>query len=312
MHRSKDETYHLPVLWQEICETLITRPDGVYYDGTLGGGGHAEALLKKLSPRARYLGVDRDEEALAAARKRLAGYDNFEAYKATFEQVADVLARAGVTALDGVLLDLGVSSHQIDVDARGFTFRENAPLDMRMDQSTGTTAAELLNSLTEKELADIFYHYGEERRSRCIARGVVAFRATQPLRSSSDLLPIIDRCVNARFRTKSYARIFQALRIAVNDELNILEQALNSLTEVLRPGARMAVITYHSLEDRIVKHFFQTMENPCTCPPEFPVCMCGKQPVLKRMRPFFRQPASSEIEANVRARSAKLRLAEKI
>ncbi len=304
--------YHVPVLWQEVCDALITTPDGVYADGTLGGGGHAEKMLQRLNDNALYIGIDRDPDALKAAGERLKKYPNFRAVKAVFHRTAYILAVSGVEAVNGVLLDLGVSSWQIDSDHRGFTFRENAPLDMRMDPGEGESAEDLLNRLSERELADIFFKYGEERRSRCIARRIVRMRQTAPLTVSSDLLACIDPCTDPRYRTKSYARIFQALRIAVNDELNILEKALKEWTEVLKPGSRIAVITYHSLEDRIVKHFFRLMENPCTCPPHVPVCTCGKQPLLKRLRPYFRTAEESETADNARARSAKLRVAEKL
>lgn len=304
--------YHNPVLAREVCDALIGDTHGVYYDGTLGGGGHAEQILKRLDKDALYIGVDRDPDALQAAGERLRLFANFRPVKAVFHQVPYVLATVGVEALDGVLLDLGVSSWQIDADSRGFTFRENAPLDMRMDATQGETAAELLSRLDEQALANIIFRYGEERRSRCIARRIVRRRQSAPLQTSSDLLACIDPCVDPRYRTKSYARVFQALRIAVNDELNVLKEALTQLTEVLKPGARMAVITYHSLEDRIVKHFLQQMENPCTCPPHVPVCTCGKRPVMKRIRPYFRTPGTRETADNARARSAKLRVAEKL
>ncbi len=304
--------YHWPVLAREVRDFLLLNPDGNYLDGTLGGGGHAAFFLEKLTERACYIGIDRDAEAIRFASERLKQFNNIVLYRGVFSEIDAAMQAAHVEALDGVLLDLGVSSHQIDTDVRGFAFRPGVPLDMRMDSEQEQSAADILADYSEGELSRIFKEFGEERHARCIARAVVRQRQTEPLLVSDQLLAAIRRCVSGKFLTKSYARIFQALRIEVNAELQILEQALHAAVDRLKTGGRIGVIAYHSLEDRIVKQFFRAQENPCTCPPELPYCVCGKTPRLKRVKPYLILPQDDEIQQNPRARSARFRVGEKI
>ncbi|HEV2150524.1 MAG TPA: 16S rRNA (cytosine(1402)-N(4))-methyltransferase RsmH [Longimicrobiaceae bacterium] len=300
--------YHVPVLVEEVMAALRPERGGLFLDGTLGGGGHSEALLER-APEARVVGVDRDPEALAEASARLARFgDRFRAVRSNF---ADAVAAAGVEpgTLVGALLDLGISSHQIDVDARGFTFRAGAPLDMRMSGGAGgePSAAELLNTAAEEELADVFYRFGEERRSRKLARILVEMRERAPIETSDQLLEAIGRTLGPRSDAGDRARIFQALRIAVNGEIEALEKALTEIRDALAPGGVLAVLSYHSLEDRLVKNAFRDWSTACTCPPRMPVCACGGVALGETLT---RKPVSAsqdEVEANPRARSAHLR-----
>ena len=309
---SEQAAYHQPVLAEQVRKALLVRPDGVYLDGTIGGGGHAEQLLPYLSPEALYIGIDRDTEALEFARKRLSAYPNVRFFHGTFAEMDAALRTFSEQSLDGVLLDLGISSHQVDEEARGFTFRPGAKLDMRMSPEDTLTAAEILNTYSYDALLRIFREYGEERRAGCIARRVVQRREDKIFATSDDLVSVINRCVARKHAKKSYARIFQALRIEVNGELLQLKIGLEKVLSLLRSGGRLVVISYHSLEDRIVKNFLRTQENPCECPPEWPVCRCGKQPTMKRVRPYLIVPDEKEIQQNPRARSAKMRVGEKL
>jgi 16S rRNA (cytosine1402-N4)-methyltransferase len=300
--------YHAPVMVRECMDLLQPERGGTFLDGTLGGGGHAEALLER-GPSAVLYGVDRDPDALAEASNRLAHFgERFRPVRANF---ADALETAGIGdgTLNGVLLDLGISSHQIDVDARGFTFRPGAPLDMRMAQASADepTAADLLNTLDEGELADVFYRYGEERRSRKLARIVAEMREAEPFATSDQLQRAIDRALGARTEIADRARIFQALRIAVNGEIESLERALERFRDALAPGGVFAVMSYHSLEDRLVKNAFRDWSMECVCPPGLPVCRCRGRALGT---PLTRKPVSASAEetaANPRARSAHLR-----
>ncbi|HEX6910158.1 MAG TPA: 16S rRNA (cytosine(1402)-N(4))-methyltransferase RsmH [Longimicrobium sp.] len=300
--------YHAPVMVRACMDLLQPERGGTFLDGTLGGGGHAEALLER-GPAATLYGVDRDPDALAEASTRLARFgDRFRPVKANFADALDV-AGIGKGTLDGVLLDLGISSHQVDVDARGFTFRPGAPLDMRMGQGTADepTAADLLNTLDEGELADVFYRYGEERRSRKLARIVVEMRGAEPFETSDQLQRAIDRALGARTEIADRARIFQALRIAVNGEIDALERALERFRDALAPGGVFAVMSYHSLEDRLVKNAFRDWSLECVCPPGLPVCRCRGRALGTTLT---RKPVSAppeETAANPRARSARLR-----
>ena len=300
--------YHAPVMVREAMELLRPERGGVYLDGTLGGGGHAEALLER-GTEARLVGVDRDPDALAEAGRRLARFgDRFRPVQANF---ADAVDAAGVEdgTLDGVLLDLGISSHQVDVDARGFTFRPGAPLDMRMGRASADepTAADLLNTLGEGELAEVFYRYGEERRSRRLARVIAEMREEAGFETSDQLLRAIDRALGPRTEPADRARIFQALRIAVNREIEALERALERFRDALAPGGVFAVLSYHSLEDRLVKNAFRDWSLDCVCPPGLPVCRCRGRALGATLtrRPLSAPP--DEIAANPRARSARLR-----
>jgi 16S rRNA (cytosine1402-N4)-methyltransferase len=305
-------TFHKPVMYREVLQYLITDQRGVYVDGTLGGGGHAILVLEKLHAGSRFIGIDQDPEALAHAGERLKGFSNISLHHCNFSELSTALANENIDKADGILLDLGVSSYQIDTPGRGFTYMQDGKLDMRMNPQSGITAADILADASEAELADIFFQYGEEKLSRVIARKIVQVRIKQPLTESGQLRKIIDSCVNPRFATKSYARVFQALRIRVNEELTVLEQALDAGLSVLKAGGRMVVIAYHSLEDRRVKTFFKQKASPCTCPPEFPVCVCGKKPELKILTSRGLRAQEDEISENSRARSAVLRVGEKI
>ena len=312
------EFHHLPVLLNECLEGLNIRPEGVYLDCTLGGAGHSAQILRRLSG-GRLYGIDRDADAIAAATARLEGLNpdaRFTAIRGNFHDAKALLAQQGVFHLDGVLADLGVSSHQLDVRERGFSYHDDAPLDMRMDQSKTLTAREIVNAWPEDELTRILRDYGEENWARQIARVICDRRRSAPIETTGALVSVIDAAIPKKFRAKDGShparRTFQALRIAVNDELDPLEGAIRALVELLNPGGRICVITFHSLEDRIVKNCFRNLADPCTCPKSLPVCVCGKKPVI-RLTP--RKPISAsaeELAANPRARSANLRVAEKL
>ena len=304
--------YHQPVLLEEVISFLVTRPDGIYLDGTLGGGGHAENILKILDKKARYLGLDQDTEALETSRIRLKTFSNISFHHTNFADFDRILTEQGITLLDGIFLDLGLSSRQIDSTARGFSYMQDTDLDMRMNREDPQTAADLLNNLDEKSLSDVFYHFGEERKSRQIAREILNYRKKQAILTSGQLTGIIDRVIPGRFAIKSYARIFQALRISVNRELTVLQEVLARSIPYLNTGGRCVVISYHSLEDRIVKSFFREKANPCTCPHEFPQCICGKVPEMKILTSKAVKASDREIRENSRSRSARLRVGEKL
>ncbi|HEX2204826.1 MAG TPA: 16S rRNA (cytosine(1402)-N(4))-methyltransferase RsmH [Longimicrobium sp.] len=300
--------YHAPVMVEEVLGLLRPERGGVYLDGTLGGGGHAEALLER-GPEARLVGVDRDPDALAEAGKRLARFGSrVRLVRSPFGEAVEA-AGIGAGTLDGALLDLGISSHQIDADARGFTFRSGAPLDMRMGQDSAgePSAADLLNTLEETELAGVFWRYGEEKRSRKLARILVEMREAAPIETSDQLVEAIRRTLGPRADAGDNARIFQALRIAVNREIEQLERALESLRDALAPGGVFAVLAYHSLEDRLVKNAFRDWSTACRCPPGLPVCACGGVALGETLTRKAVFATEAEIAANVRARSARLR-----
>ena len=306
---------HEPVLLQEVLQWINTRPDGVYCDGTLGGGGHSEAILEASGGTAVLYGIDRDETAIAAASERLKKYPGFHALRGNFHDGKELLREAGAGLLDGVLLDLGVSSPQLDTPERGFSYHTDAPLDMRMDRSRGMTAAEFLNTADEREIARVIREYGEEKWAARIAKIVCEHRKEKPLETTFDLVDAVDAAIPKAVRRKDDGhparRTFQAIRIAVNDELAPLEQALKDFTNCLKPGGRICVITFHSLEDRIVKNCFRSLEHPCICPPKAPICTCGRKPSVKVLAGGAVAPTAEETERNPRARSAKLRVAEK-
>lgn len=303
--RPSPDFHHEPVMGPRAVELLDPRGAGLYVDATVGGGGHARLLLQRC-PDCRLLAVDRDPEALAAAREALAPWsDRVRFLEARFDDAVDDL-EVRDRGIDGALLDLGVSSHQVDQDRRGFTFREGAPLDMRMTPE-GPTAADLLNTASEEELARIFREYGEERRARALAREIVRRRETAPLATSDDLMAALTRVLGRSAQHQDKARIFQALRIAVNDELEALGQALPALRDALRGGGVLVVIAYHSLEDRIVKHAFREWSRTCVCPVDLPVCVCRGRPLGTVLTRSPERPDEAEVEANPRARSALLR-----
>lgn len=310
------EFRHDPVLLNEVLEWMSPKPDGVYCDGTLGGGGHSSAILKATAGNASLYGIDRDMNAIRAASERLADFSGFHAIHGNFHDAKELLREAGAPELTGVLLDLGVSSPQLDQAERGFSYHEDAPLDMRMDQSKGITAAELLNTCEEKELASIIRDYGEEKWAVRIAKIICEHRQEKPFETTFDLVHAVDAAIPKNVRRKEDGhparRTFQAIRIAVNDELKPLEQAVRDYVDLLAPGGRILIITFHSLEDRIVKHCFKNLENPCICPPKAPICTCGRKPVVKVLAGGAVPPSEEEMERNPRSRSAKLRVAEKI
>jgi 16S rRNA (cytosine1402-N4)-methyltransferase len=305
---------HEPVLAAEVVGLLAPERGGVFLDGTVGGGGHAERLLAA-APDVVLIGVDRDPEALAAARRRLAAWaDRVTLYEGNFRDATEIVADgSGIESLSGALLDLGVSSHQIDETARGFSFRRSTPLNMRMGGTTGggRTAADLLNHADEAELGRIFREYGEERRWRALAREVARRRAEVPFRTADDLVAAITRVLGPGSDARTKARIFQALRIEVNDEMTALDQALDAIRDLLAPGGRMAVISYHSLEDRRVKGAFREWSRACVCPPELPVCRCRGVPLGRTLTRKPIRPTEDELGRNPRARSARLRAWEK-
>ncbi len=306
---------HKPVLLREVLHWMNVRPGGTYCDGTLGGGGHSLAILTAGGEGTVLYGIDRDETAIAAATARLKEFDGFHPIHGNFHDGKQLLAEAGCGLLDGVLLDLGVSSPQLDTPERGFRYHEDAPLDMRMDRSGGMTAAEFLNNAPEAEIARVIRDYGEEKWAVRIAHILCEHRAVTPLQTTFDLVRVVDaaipRAVRRREDGHPARRTFQAIRIAVNDELQPLEQAIRDFTDCLKPGGRICVITFHSLEDRIVKKCLKTMENPCICPPKAPICTCGRKPMVKVLGGGAIAPTEEEIARNPRARSAKLRVAEK-
>ncbi|MBD3226145.1 MAG: 16S rRNA (cytosine(1402)-N(4))-methyltransferase RsmH [Caldithrix sp.] len=304
--------YHIPVLVKEVPEKLITDTSGVYLDGTVGGGGHAAAILPHLASGSLYIAVDRDGDAIKRAKKTLASFSNIIFYQSVFSDVDTVLHEANIHGLNGVLLDLGVSSYQIDTAKRGFSFRDDAPLDMRMNSKQALTAADILNNYPVEKLNTIFRTYGEERYAAAIAAAIGKKRQVENIRTAFQLTKIIRACVPGKLINKSFARIFQALRIEVNEEMKILQDGLEHLFSYLNSGGRLVVISYHSLEDRLVKQFVQKKENPCVCPPQLPYCACGKQQEIKRIKPYPVKPAHEEIEENPRARSARMRVGEKL
>jgi len=311
--RALSPTEHLPVLVTEVLEHLITRRDGCYIDGTVGGGGHARAILEQTAPHGRLLGLDRDPQAVARARERLSVFgERVQLVHASYVELKRLARQHGFFPADGVLLDLGFSSLQIDDPARGFAFQLEGPLDMRYDPtSDAPTAADLVNTLPEPELVELLWHYGEEPRSRRIAQAIVRAR---PLQTTRQLAEVITAAVGRApgERLHPATRVFQALRIAVNEELDELEAVLPQAVTTLRPGGRLAVIAFHSLEDRRVKHFFRREARDCICPPEVPVCRCEHQATLRVLTRKPLRPSDEEVTANPRSRSARLRVAERL
>ena len=309
------EYKHVSVLLDECIENLNIRPDGVYVDGTLGGGGHTFQIAARLTEGGRVIGIDQDADAIAAATKHLRVYeDRATLVRDNFENMANILHELGIAGVDGILLDLGVSSYQLDTEERGFSYAADAPLDMRMDRDSAISAKDIVNTYPEEELTRILREYGEERFAAKIAAGIVKRRAQKPLERTGELAEIIRSSIPMRMQEKGgnpCKRTFQAIRIECNRELEVLTGSLDGMIDLLKPGGRICVITFHSLEDRIVKNCFKKNEDPCTCPPEFPVCVCGKKPkgfVVTR-KPIV--AGEGELELNKRAASAKLRVFER-
>ena len=309
------EFVHKSVLLDETIAGLNIRPDGTYVDGTLGGGGHSFEICRRLSEKGRLIGIDQDNEAIEAAKKRLAQYEDRVTFvHSNYQDIDSVLRGCSVSGVDGIVLDLGVSSYQLDNVERGFTYREDTPLDMRMNRDSVMTAKDIINEYPEAELYRVIRDYGEERFAKNIARHIVLARQNKTIETTGQLNEIIKAAIPAKMRQGQghpSKKTFQAIRIELNHELDVLEGSLDTMISWLNPGGRLAIITFHSLEDRIVKSIFKRNMNPCTCPPEFPVCVCGKKPTgtIITRKPIV--PGDEELMDNKRAKSAKLRVFEK-
>ena len=306
---------HVPVLYNEVMEALNVQPDGIYVDGTVGGGGHSSGICERLSENGTLIAVDRDTAALEAAGARLAEYGCNKRFIHANYSETDVIAEAAGAGVQGILLDLGVSSFQLDNAERGFSYMHDAPMDMRMNEDDIMTAYDVINGYSEKDLARIIKEYGEEKWASRIAQFIVRARSEAPVRTTGELTDIIKAAIPARARRTGphpAKRTFQAIRIEVNDELGHLREAVQKLPDLLASGGRLAIITFHSLEDRIVKTEFEKRLDPCTCPKEFPVCVCGKVADVKKVTRKPVVPSEEELEVNPRARSAKLRVIEKL
>ncbi len=310
------EFQHIPVLLDEVLNLLAPERGGTFIDGTLGGGGHAEAVLQRLPENGKLIGIDRDWEAVRAAEGRLSVFgDRFRALHGNFFDMRPLLLDAGITEANGILLDLGVSSHQLDTPERGFSYKNEAPLDMRMDKGASLSAFDVVNTYSETELARVIWEYGEERFSRRIAGRIVRERAERSIETTTRLADIVKEAIPAKYRREPQhpaRRTFQALRIEVNSELKGLDRAVEDACDLLQKGGRLCIITFHSLEDRIVKQAFRRFENPCTCPPSAPICICGKVPKAKILTKKPLIATQREAEENPRSTSAKLRCIERI
>ena len=310
------EFKHVSVLKNECIEGLQIKPSGTYVDGTFGGGGHAMEIISRLNGNGRFVGIDQDQDAVENGRAKLEPYkEKAQLVRDNFSNIISIMKDLHIVSIDGILLDIGVSSYQLDTGERGFSYMHDAELDMRMDQRNPMTAKRMIAEYSEKELADIIKDYGEERWATRIAQFIVAERKIKPIETTGELVEVIKKAVPKGARKDGphpAKRTFQALRIAVNNELGILEQAIEDMAGLLAPGGRLCIITFHSLEDRIVKQTFHRLEHPCTCPPEFPVCVCGKKPTIRVITRKPILPSEEELEFNPRARSAKLRILEKL
>ena len=310
------EFQHKSVLLKECIENLNIRPDGIYVDGTLGGAGHSLEIVKRLTAGGLLIGIDQDQAAIEAAGERLAEYEGrFRIVRSNYVHMAQVLADEGIREVDGILLDLGVSSYQLDTPKRGFSYMEDAPLDMRMDQRQEKTARDIVNGYTEQELYRVIRDYGEDKFAKNIAKHIARARQDRPVETTGELAAIIKEAIPARVRAQGghpAKRTFQAIRIELNQELSVLSEALGQMVGLLKPGGRLCIITFHSLEDRIVKTRFREWEHPCTCPPDFPVCVCGKKSQGRAVSRKPILPGKEEWEENSRSKSAKLRVFEKI
>lgn len=306
---------HKSVLLEETIDSLNIKPDGIYVDGTLGGGGHALAVCKRLGEYGKIIGIDQDADAIGAATDRLKGYkDKVVIVRSNYENIGTVLQDLGIRKVDGICLDLGVSSYQLDTADRGFTYREDAPLDMRMDQRKDETAADIVNGYSEFDLYRIIRDYGEDKFAKNIAKHIVRAREECPIETTGQLIEVIKAAIPMKVRAVGghpAKKTFQAIRIELNHELEVLNNSIDTMIDLLNPGGRLSIITFHSLEDRIVKTRFRNNENPCTCPPDFPVCVCGK---VSKGRVVTRKPvvpSEEEMEENKRSKSSKLRVFER-
>lgn len=306
---------HTSVLLTETIDGLCVKPDGIYVDGTLGGGGHSFEVARQLSEQGRLIGIDQDEAAIEAATKRLSPYqEHVTIIRSNYRNTPSVLKELGINGIDGMMLDLGVSSYQLDTEERGFSYRYDAPLDMRMDRRQTLSAYEIVNHYSEEQLFHVIRDYGEEKFAKNIAKHIVMERSKAPVETTGQLNEIIKAAIPARMRAEGghpSKRTYQAIRIECNQELEVLKSSLQDLITLLNPGGRLCVITFHSLEDRIVKNAFKKAENPCTCPPSFPVCVCGKKSLGSVITGKPILPGKEEQEENPRSKSAKLRIFEK-
>ncbi len=310
------EFKHVSVLKDECIEGLQIKSSGTYVDGTFGGGGHAMEIISRLNGNGRFIGIDQDQDAVENGRAKLEPYkEKAQLVRDNFSNIISIMKDLHIVSIDGILLDIGVSSYQLDTGERGFSYMHDAELDMRMDQRNPMTAKRMIAEYSEKELANIIKDFGEERWAARIAQFIVAERKIKPIETTGELVEVIKKAVPKGARKDGphpAKRTFQALRIAVNNELGILEKAIEDMAGLLAPGGRLCIITFHSLEDRIVKQTFHRLEHPCTCPPEFPVCVCGKKPSIRVITRKPILPSEEELEFNPRARSAKLRILEKL
>lgn len=310
------EFVHKSVLLDEVIDNLNIKPDGIYVDGTLGGAGHGKEVCKRLAKNGRFIGIDQDEDAIKASTERLSEFgDIVTIVRSNYSDMVSVLQDLGIDKVDGITLDLGVSSFQLDTADRGFSYRMDAPLDMRMDNRQELSAATVVNEYTESELFHIIKNYGEDKFAKNIAKNIVIERAKSPILTTGRLAEIVDKSIPMKMKKQGghpAKRTFQAIRIEVNHELDVLQQNLSDMIDLLNPGGRFCIITFHSLEDRIVKKAFREAENPCICPPDFPVCVCGR---VSKGRMFPRKPilpSDCEMEVNTRSKSAKLRVFQRI
>lgn len=310
------EFKHASVLLNETIDSLNIKPDGIYVDGTLGGGGHSLEICKRLGDGGRLIGIDQDLDAIAAATERLKDYqDKVTIVHSNYQDIDSVLRGLSIGGVDGIVLDLGVSSYQLDNVDRGFTYREDTPLDMRMDQTQPMTARDIVNDYSEMDLFRVIRDYGEDQFAKNIAKHIVRARADKPIETTGELNEIIKAAIPAKMRQGTghpSKKTFQAIRIELNHELDVLEQSLDTMIQWLNPGGRLSIITFHSLEDRIVKTIYRRNMNPCTCPPSFPVCTCGKVSMGKVITRKPIVPSEQELEDNKRAKSSKLRVFERI
>lgn len=309
------EFRHKSVLLEESIDALCVKPDGIYVDGTLGGGGHSYEICRRLSAKGRLIGIDQDEAAIEAATGRLSEFrDRVTIVRSNFCNMREELSKLGISSVDGVILDLGVSSYQLDEASRGFTYREDAPLDMRMDQRQTLTARDIVNEYSEMELYRIIRDYGEDKFAKNIAKHIVKARKDKTLETTGELIHVIKAAIPMKVRAVGghpAKRTFQAIRIELNRELEVLDSSLEDMIDLLNDRGRICVITFHSLEDRIVKNKFRHCENPCTCPRDFPVCVCGQKPKGKVITRKPVLPSGEELEENKRAKSSKLRVFER-
>ena len=309
------EFQHKSILLNECMEGLSIKADGIYVDGTLGGGGHSFHIAQRLSDKGRLIGIDQDEDAIEAATKRLAQFkQRVTIVRDNYEHFQEILSTLSIPAVDGILLDLGVSSYQFDEADRGFSYRFDAPLDMRMDKRQDFTAKDLINSYSEAELYLIIRDYGEDKFAKNIAKHIVLERAKKPIETTFELSEVISHAIPMKMRVQGghpAKKTFQAIRIALNRELEVLEESLDGMIKALKPGGRLCIITFHSLEDRIVKRAFRTAEDPCICPKDFPICICGRKSLGKVISKKAILPSDLEREENPRSKSAKLRIFER-